>query len=543
MNEDLCPDKDSMKCFFVIWLLTLSQLMWCQDTDTDLERLSSLIHYKHELLQKKDEIFKESKKQISIQDKKYLDEYDEEIKKLDKKIYHQITGLKSPNDKKQSQKELGLEIQDLIQPLITSIKRLTQDARHLENIREKLHKKTTEITQLHKANEKVDLIKSTALIEDYGEIPYIKAQIQKSLKQLEFDKVQLQMELKHIDKNAPNMLTRISVLFKGFIKTTGKNILLSFMAFLITLGFLILLRIQVIKSNFLYIPHWARRPIELTYNTFVVLLSILMSLAALYFLNDWTLFSLGILFLLGLAWSLKSALPQFFEQIKLVMNLGTIREGEIVIWKGIRFKIDSLAFYCKISNPWLNPSTLRINITDLGKNHSRPLINDEKWFPSQIGHWVSLSTGAYGQVLYQDVHSVILMLIDKTQLTLKTEQFLELGPTNYSYGMVLEIVLPLNNQDYDKYSYIKELIQTDLLKAMLPYDISQDNIEILPDQINKESWDLSIRVHFNGKWASLKERLNKELTSSCLQTISQNNISMGLYQIQINTKEDQRVHL
>ena len=51
--------------------------------------------------------------------------------------------------------------------------------------------------------------------------------------------------------------------------------------------------------------------------------------------NDWLLLGLGVLFLMALGWILIKTLPGMVEQIMMLLNLGSVREGERVIFNGI----------------------------------------------------------------------------------------------------------------------------------------------------------------------------------------------------------------
>ena len=47
----------------------------------------------------------------------------------------------------------------------------------------------------------------------------------------------------------------------------------------------------------------------------------------LYVRNDWLLLTATLILLFGLIWASRTALPPYFEQIRLILNLGTVRQG------------------------------------------------------------------------------------------------------------------------------------------------------------------------------------------------------------------------
>jgi hypothetical protein len=48
------------------------------------------------------------------------------------------------------------------------------------------------------------------------------------------------------------------------------------------------------------------------------------------------------LFLLGFAWAAKRNIMQFWKEIKLLLNLGAVRENERLIYHGVPWKVISL---------------------------------------------------------------------------------------------------------------------------------------------------------------------------------------------------------
>lgn len=64
---------------------------------------------------------------------------------------------------------------------------------------------------------------------------------------------------------------------------------------------------------------------------------------------------------------------------------------------------------------------------------SRPLVPGESWFPTQVGDFVQLDDGAYGQVKVQTPEMVVLQ-IGKTTKQYATSAFLARNPQNFSTG-------------------------------------------------------------------------------------------------------------
>ena len=70
------------------------------------------------------------------------------------------------------------------------------------------------------------------------------------------------------------------------------------------------------------------RLVDLIHRIATILLAIAGPMVVFYLVEDWVLFSLGLLFLIGVAWTLRHALPRYWKQIELFLNIGAVREGE-----------------------------------------------------------------------------------------------------------------------------------------------------------------------------------------------------------------------
>ena len=87
------------------------------------------------------------------------------------------------------------------------------------------------------------------------------------------------------------------------------------------------------------------RLITVLYMVMVGALAVLAALLVLYVAGDWVLLGLALLFLLGLVWASRNTVPLFFEQIRLLLNVGTVREQERVIYNGLLFAITVLTIH------------------------------------------------------------------------------------------------------------------------------------------------------------------------------------------------------
>jgi len=65
---------------------------------------------------------------------------------------------------------------------------------------------------------------------------------------------------------------------------------------------------------------------------------VLVFLVALYLFGDWVLLILALLLILGLIWTSKQAIPRFWTPTVLMLDMGPVREGERVHYRGLPWR-------------------------------------------------------------------------------------------------------------------------------------------------------------------------------------------------------------
>ncbi len=174
------------------------------------------------------------------------------------------------------------------------------------------------------------------------------------------------------------------------------------------------------------------------------LLAVFAFLGILYAYSDWLLLGLSLIFILGLLWAARRALLPFYQQLKTVLNLGPVREGERVIFDGIPWEVKSINFYTDLVNPMLSGGHVRVALADLTNLHSRPQARKEPLFPCKAGEWVQLSDGTYGQVLSQTPELVRLRTVPGSMVSYQTASFLGLAPDNHSDTFGLRVLVGID---------------------------------------------------------------------------------------------------
>ncbi len=245
---------------------------------------------------------------------------------------------------------------------------------------------------------------------------------------------------------------------------------------------------------------------EIFYYLFTMLASIIAFLLVLYLSEDWIMLGLSLFLLFGLIWAGKQALPFFWEQIKMLLNLSTVREGERIIYQGLPWRVLPINIYTKLHNPDLKGGMIRLPISSLLGLQSRPFYKDEPWFPTRTGDFVELSDGAIGTISVQTPEQVVLDTRNGCFKTYPTLTFLGLNPINYSantFGVFVTFGVDYDCQP-EITRTIPRLMHEHIMAALAEEAYGSDLLDLLVDfkEADASSLNLFLAVKFPGSQAS-----------------------------------------
>ena len=250
-------------------------------------------------------------------------------------------------------------------------------------------------------------------------------------------------------------------------------------------------------------------------SSFLALLSVFI---VLYLRSDWVLLGLSLITLFFLAIGLKDTIPSFLAEIRTMLNLGSVKEGERIIFQGIPWKINRLGMYTHLHNPALD-AHFHIALSKITDLNSRPYHSDEPFFPTQKNDWVKLSDGTYGQVLSQSPENIVLSSW-KSIITIPTSKFLSLSPRNLSSKAIsVSIIFGL---DYRYQAIATTQIKQQLAKfiqnAPKPDGLGKhiDSIKVDFKQSNASSLDFLVLCVVDGEAAGSIYPIERWLASSCI---------------------------
>jgi hypothetical protein len=233
---------------------------------------------------------------------------------------------------------------------------------------------------------------------------------------------------------------------RDFLAGRGLNLLL---ALATLVGVFLLSRVLYRPLERLLSRHHGARPSYLRLVSVIVhvlagAVAILSALVLLWARGDWLLLAVAILILLGTAIVGREALPRHLAEIRLLLNLGPVREGERLVYEGVPYVVDGLGVRARLVNRHLDGGVLHLAPSSLLGMQSRPPADGEPPFPCMRGDFVSLDDETKGTVRLQTPEIVRLELPGGGIKTYPTPAFLAQNPINHANGMLVKTTFGLD---------------------------------------------------------------------------------------------------
>ena len=439
----------------------------------------------------------------------------------------------------ESKKDLSKQIKEILMPLLEGLRRISERPRKIELYKSQieLYKKT--ILTREKALIKIEeLIKKDEYRGLKRSLTSSKEMLLKEKRNLEFDLTLAERSLRKIEGKKSSFINEAGNVLTEFIGTKGKNFFLSIsVLFIFFYSFMIcrnrLFELFDLSDRFLFL----KKTFMALYGGIAITVSLFASLLCLYFLNDWLLVTIACIFIFGILWSLKQVAPELLDEARLILNLGTVREGERVFYKGVPWKVDSLNFLCSLTNDSLEGGSILVRAKDMMNHQSRPMAKNEALFPTKKGHWITLKDGSFGEIILQTPDQVLLKTLGGSQIYYQTPQFLSLFPENLSHGYFIEVTLRLDYQLQKKVLELLTFFKQGFDESLNSSDIFQGHIKKLMVEFKAQgehAFELWIRVDADGVMAPYRFALERLIHKTFIELCNEKEITIPLEQLKIH---------
>lgn len=327
------------------------------------------------------------------------------------------------------------ELSKLLKPIIAELENATKESRAIGELRAQMSEVEERKTLAAEATERLQSL----LAQDPSGA--LQARLQERLAEWErtatdasnrYAALELQLNKRLAERES--VLEETTGYAKRFVRTRGLNLVMAIAAFaLVFVGVRwlanALRRVSPAAEN-----RFSTRLTTLLLHVFSVLGGLIAMLLVFNMAGDWFMLGIILIFLIGIGWASINTLPSQIETVKLILNIGSVREGERLVFNDLPYRVDSLAFTARLVNPLLDGGVQQMPVKHLVGYISRPLGEDEPWFPTATGDWIELSDGRLGQVMHQSPSSVAVKEPGGAEALYPTARFVALDPRKLSHG-------------------------------------------------------------------------------------------------------------
>jgi hypothetical protein len=444
---------------------------------------------------------------------------------------------------------LQKKIERLLQPLFIEVEKATADSRRLEEMKVEKNDWAGRKGVADEALSRIDsLLAANPEKAIADELRNVRRQWELHLAKASSEIKVLDVQIAEIEKHRRPVLETISSASTRFWRSRGLNLFLSIAAFLVTLmgGGWIYQKIRVVRDRKRggRPSHWARVA-DVSASILTALLAFVAALAVLYAKGDWVLLSLAAIFIVGLVWAARNTFMSMIDQLRLLLNLGPVREGERLIFDGLPWRLDKLAFFSEFSNPELEGGVLRLPVRLLAGFHSRPYDPKEPWFPTRIGDWVVMDDSTFGRVVHQSPEQVVVLKLGGARKTYPTAAFLEGKPMNLSRGFRCRLQFGIDYRHQsaataDVPETLKNKVMEGLVAEIGHEAIESVKVEFL--QAGDSSLDYEVIVDFTGEMASRHNKLRRLMARLCVEACNEHGWVIPFPQLVVHSAEESRKH-
>ncbi len=267
---------------------------------------------------------------------------------------------------------------------------------------------------------------------------------------------------------------------------------------------------------------FAERTINLIKNTVGFIVATTVYLTVLYASGQWVLLVLSLFVIAGFILTLKDMVPKYFVEIRTLLNLGSIRQNERIVFNGLVWRINLIDVYTHIHNPALD-AHLRVPIDKLLDLSSRPFHKNEPWFPTKTNDYVILDDGTFGQIQRQSVDMVEINF-GGSIYSYPTQLFLASKPRNLSSGFG---IYELFGFDYQHQAIATNTLLTRYSQGIqqalneAPFSPYLQNISVEFDSAASSSLNIKVIANFSGEAAGDYFRISRVIQRASLEIANQ----------------------
>lgn len=451
--------------------------------------------------------------------------------------------------KKQDEAPLSLEqeLSRLLIPMVSEVRKLSKKPRALQELQDSLQQqeRREELAQVAVTNLQTHL-KALAAAKEPKQSDLTKL-LQRLLESWETRLSESQTRALAIERQIEELRGEdigiwglLAEAGQTFVVTRGRNILLAILAFVSVffgLRLLYFYGLKLVPISKMERLSFFSRLLGLLNQSLSLALGVLAALAVLYASGDWLLGGVAMLILIAIAIAAKNGLVTYFEQVRMLLNLGSAREGERVLIDGVPWRLGKINLQTRLTNPCIDGPGLRLPIETLMGMTSRACGKHEAWFPCRVGHTLLLGDDLMVKVEHISPDFVEISYRAGVTRHIPTAEFIKLQPANLSEGFLVTSTLGLDyRHQKDITGAIPEQLQKDLNNALRGSVPEGQLLEAkaLFKEAGASSLDLLLVAKFAGSVADQYLDLRRQLQQIAVESCNRHGWSIPFPQLVVH---------
>lgn len=431
----------------------------------------------------------------------------------------------------------------IAKPILDSLKDLTEKPRRINELNELIAERQQELTEARRA------LRQLREARDRSDEATLDATLDRLIRRWERrendadDEIEIATLQRQSLESEASLLDTLSTSTREFIVGRGFTLALAaLLAAMVYVGLQYLLKLyrkrlvdrSVPKSRTRYrLAEYSMRLLGMT----LVLLTVFL---VFYERGDVLLLGLLILLIAGLVLSVRHLLPRYMEEARLLLNVGPLREGERVVFRGLPWRVESVNMYCVFRNPELQ-GILRLPLNTVRELDSRP-VGQEPWFPTSRGDIVLLDGATYAEVLSQNPDTVELQTGGGQIRTVPTAEFFGMNLLNLTrgerFGVWINFGIDYRHQDIS-IDEVPKMLRRALHAEFEASDIGEFLIDATIEfsAVGDSSLDYVLFVLMDTRAAKSYLKIQRMLQRACVNAANENALDIPFPHLTVVKKD------
>jgi small-conductance mechanosensitive channel len=328
------------------------------------------------------------------------------------------------------------ELIEITRPLFGSLKDLTEKPRKIEQLRQQIDHLQQQLEVVQRALASLDALRQDA---PPPSVESRLANLAESWQQRQKD-LNAELEMAHyqiatLQGEARSSWEAIVQSLLTFFKGRGLTLLIALVAVMAVWQLTHLLLLLGRRTAAAPGHQQSRRrrtrerAIGYLYRVVMTILMLIVLLTVFYARNDLVLLALTVVVLVMVGLTLRQTLPRYIKEIRTLLDFGSVREGERIVYNGLPLEVSSINAFTILRNPELE-GIIRLPLTAMVDLVSRPAPSEE-WLPCSIGDFLMFPDGRIAEVLRLTLERVELRMM-RSMVQYPTADFLAMEYRNLS---------------------------------------------------------------------------------------------------------------